>query len=174
MSTKLRGDIAEQAAIMKILQLGWGVAKPVGDRLPYDLIADVSGTLIRLQVKCAWFNNKDQCFVVDVRRTKTNRRVMVRKPYSAQDFDFALVYIPAIGIFYVFPVEVFIAYGSTLTLIETGKRQRKPKSAAYREAFDLISQWAVSRVTLARNLSNSGKPSGDGNPEPSPDLSGKV
>jgi len=38
MSTKLKGDIAEQAAILRLLELGWGVAKPLGDRLPYDLI----------------------------------------------------------------------------------------------------------------------------------------
>ena len=147
MSTKLKGDIAEQAAIMRIMQLGWGVAKPIGDRLPYDLIADFSGSLVRLQVKCAWFNNKDQCFVVDVRRTKTNRRVMLRELYTPRDFDFALVYVPQAQIFYVFPVETFIAYGSTITLVETGKRQRKPKSATYREAFGLISDWAVPKAT---------------------------
>lgn len=168
MSTKLKGDIAEQSAIVKILELGWGVAKPVGDRMPYDLIADVAGTLVRLQVKCAWFNSKDKCFIADVRRTKTNRRIMVRELYTSRDFDFALVYIPDSSIFYVFPVEVFIAYGSTVTLVETDKRQRKPKSAIYREAFELISQWAMPKATLARNLSNSGKPPGGGNPEPSP------
>ncbi len=81
--------------------------------------------------------------MADVRRTKTNRRVMQRELYSSQDFDFALVYIPDLQIFYMFPVEVFIAYGSTLTFVETDKRQRKPKSAAYREAFGLISKWAV-------------------------------
>ena len=167
MSTKLKGDIAEQAAIMRILRLGWGAAKPIGDRLPYDLIADVSRTLVKLQVKCAWFNSKDQCFVADVRRTKTNRRIMLRELYTDQDFDFALVYVPDMDVFYVFPVEVFIAYGSTLTLIETGKRQRKPKSSAYREAFGLILQWAVRKETSGRYLSNSGKPLGDGNPEPS-------
>src|SRR3989338_6090102 len=135
MNTKLKGDIAEQATIMRLLQFGWGVSKQVGDRLPYDLIADVSGTLVRLQVKCAWFNTKDQCFVVDVRRTKTNRRIMLREPYTNQDFDFAVVYAPDINVFYVFPVEAFIAYGSTLTLVESDKRQRKPKSSVYREAF---------------------------------------
>ena len=166
MSTKLKGDIVEQAAIMKILALGWSVAKPIGDRLPYDLVADVSGKLVKLQVKCAWFNSKDNCYVADVRRTKTNRRVMLRELYNPRDFGFALVYIPDTGIFYVFPVKVFIAYGSTLTLVETGKRQRKPKSAAYREAFWLISEWAVPKATSVRLLSNSGKPSGDGNPEP--------
>ncbi len=59
MSTKLKGDIAEQAAILRLLELGWGVAKPLGDRLPYDLIVDINGKLIRLQVKSAWFNASD-------------------------------------------------------------------------------------------------------------------
>ena len=47
-------------------------------------------------------------------------------------------------------VKVFISFGSTISLVETDKRQRKPKSADYREAFDLISQWAPSEVTLMR------------------------
>jgi hypothetical protein len=48
MSTKLKGDIAEQAVILRLLELGWGVSKPIGDRLPYDLIADVGGQLVKL------------------------------------------------------------------------------------------------------------------------------
>ena len=148
MSTKLKGDVAEQAAILKLLECGWGVAKPIGDRLPYDLIVDVNGKLIRLQTKSAWFNAFDQNYCIDVRRTKTNRREMVRSLYSNKDFDFALIYLPEIRIFYVFPVNVFIGFGSTLSLVETGERQRKPKSANYREAFELISQWAAPEVTL--------------------------
>ena len=148
MSTKLKGDIAEQAAILRLLEQGFGVSKPVGDRLPYDLIADINGSLAKLQVKSAWFNAFDENYCIDVRRTKTNRRQMVRILYNNQDFDFALVYLPEKQIFYVFPVNVFIGFGSTLSLVEADKRQRKPKSANYREAFELISQWAASKATL--------------------------
>lgn len=148
MSTKLVGDIAEQAAILRLLEYGWGVSKPVGDRLPYDLIADINGKLVKLQVKSAWFNTFDQNYCIDVRRTKTNRRQMLRSLYSNQDFDFALVYLPEKRIFYVFPVQVFIGFGSTLSLVENDKRQRKPKSANYREAFELIAQWAAPEATL--------------------------
>jgi len=73
---------------------------------------------------------------------------MIRSLYSEEDFDFALVYLPEKRIFYVFPVSVFVTFGSTLSLVETDKRQRKPRSASYREAFELISQWAASKVTL--------------------------
>ncbi len=51
MDTKLKGDIAEQAAVFHALKRGWGVLKPVGDRLPYDLVFDVDGVLIKVQVK---------------------------------------------------------------------------------------------------------------------------
>lgn len=117
MNTKLKGDIAEQVAILKLLEKGWGVSKPIGDRLPYDLITDINGKLIKLQVKSAWFNAFDQNYCIDVRRTKTNRRHMQRSLYNNQDFDFALVYLPEKRIFYVFPVSVFINFGSTLSLV---------------------------------------------------------
>lgn len=147
MFTKQKGDIAEQAAILKLLELGWGVSKPIGDRLPYDLIVDIDGHLCKCQIKSAWFNSSDQNYCIDVRRTKTNRREMKRSLYSEKDFDFALVYIPEMHIFYVFPAKVFISFGSTLSLVESDKRQRKPRSANYRENFELISSWAASRVT---------------------------
>lgn len=65
MNTKHKGDIAEQAAVLEALKRGWGVLRPVGDNLPYDLIFDVSGTLVKAQVKCAWFDEPSQNYVVD-------------------------------------------------------------------------------------------------------------
>ena len=47
MDTKLKGGIAEQAAVLHALKRGWGVLKPVGDRLPYDLVFDVEGILVK-------------------------------------------------------------------------------------------------------------------------------
>ncbi|MDD5613852.1 MAG: group I intron-associated PD-(D/E)XK endonuclease [Candidatus Omnitrophica bacterium] len=158
MDTKLKGDIAEQAAVLQALRRGWAVLVPLGDRLSYDLVFDVKGLLVKAQVKCAWRDSSSGNYVVDNRRTKTNRRVMVRKTYKQSDFDFALVYIPEYDIFYVFPVDVFISYGSEIHIVEFSKRQRKPRSAKYRDAWDLISQWATQGETRVLNLSNSGKP----------------
>jgi hypothetical protein len=138
MDTKIRGDIAEQAAVLHALKRGWGVLKPVGDRLPYDLVFDLNGTLLKIQVKYAWLDEPSGNFVVDNRRTKTNRRVMIRGIYSKTDFDFALAYIESLDLFYIFPVAVFIAYGSEIHLVESEKRQRKPRSFPYRDAWDLI------------------------------------
>lgn len=112
MDTKLRG----QAADLHALKRGWGVLKPVGDRLAYDLAYDVEGTLIKIQVKYAWFDQPSGNYVVDNQSTKTNRRLMVREAYKKSDFDFALVYIEKVDLFYIFPVDVFISYKARNTL----------------------------------------------------------
>jgi len=143
MNTKLNGDIAEQAAVLHALKQGWGVLNPVGDRLPYDLVFDVEGKLVKVQIKYAWLDKPSQNYVVDNRRTKTNRRVMRKDVYQKTDFDFALVYLTELDLFYVFPVEVFIGYGSEIHMVEADKRQRKPKSAEFRNAWNLILQWAA-------------------------------
>jgi hypothetical protein len=137
--TKLKGDIAEQAAILHALKHGFGVLKPIGDRLPYDLVFDAFGTLVKIQVKSAWLDEPSGNYVVDNRRTKTNRRVMLREVYQSKDFDFALAYIQPLDLFYVFPVDVFIGYGSEIHLVEAERRQRKPRSAEFRDAWHLIS-----------------------------------
>jgi len=63
---------------------------------------------------------------------------MIRKYYFKDDFDFAIIYIQIINIFYIMPMSVFNSYKSEISLIETPKRQRKPKSATYRERWDLL------------------------------------
>lgn len=138
MDTKLKGDIAEQAVILHALKQGWNVLKPLGDRLPYDMVFDVNNRFIRIQVKSAWFDESRQNYVVDNRRTKTNRRIMLREKYQETDFDFAIIYLEEIQVFYVLPIQVFISYSSEIHFVESEKRQRKPKSAEYREAWHLL------------------------------------
>jgi PD-(D/E)XK endonuclease len=146
MDTKLKGDIAEQAVVLYALKQEWGVLKPYGDRLPYDLVFDIDGIFLKIQVKSAWFDVKRQNYVVDSRRTKTNRRQMLRETYKIGDFDFAIIYIEELEIFYVMPSDVFISYGSEIHLVETDKRQRKSKSSEFRNAWSLIVKRAVPKV----------------------------
>jgi hypothetical protein len=52
-----------------------------------------------------------------------------------------------IDLVYVFPVDVFIGYASEIHLVEADRRQRKPRSADYRDAWVLMVQWAAHRET---------------------------
>ena len=119
--------------------------------MPYDLVLDVDGALVKVQVKSSWFDGPSGNYVVDSRHTKTNRRVMVREAYKPSDFDFALAYLSDADVFYVFPAAVFIGYGSEIHLVEADKRQRRPRSAEYRDAWHLILRWAVREETCVRS-----------------------
>lgn len=139
MDTKLKSDIAESAVVLKLLEKGFKVLKPLGDRLAYDLAIDHKGRLVRIQVKSAWYSKSKKMHLVDARRTKTNRRQMIRKKYSNQDFDLAIIYLGDKQVFYVMPVKTFNSYASSISFVEEGKRQRPPKSAEFRERWDLLS-----------------------------------
>jgi hypothetical protein len=102
------------------------------------LVLDLDGKLSKIQVKSAWFNTTKGNFVTDVRRTKTNRKEMVRSTYQKGDFDFAIIYLSEVDVFYIIPFDAFVAYGSEIRFVENEKRQRKPKSAKYREAWALL------------------------------------
>ncbi len=75
---------------------------------------------------------------------------MLRDRYELTDFDFALVYVEQLDLFYVFPVEVFIGYASEVHMVEAAKRQRTAGSAQYRDAWELIQQWAAYGETCMR------------------------
>ena len=136
--TKQKGSLAEQAVILQLLKRDFHVSVPLGDFLPYDLIVDNGSRLLKIQVKGAWWDQGKENYVVDNRRTKTNRRVMRRSNYQDADFDFAILYIPDVDISYIMPSPVFNAYGSEIHLVESDKRQRKPRSAQFREAWQLL------------------------------------
>lgn len=57
MHTKDRGDIAEAFVLARFLQVGWIVAKPVGDNRRYDLIIDRGNGFETVQIKNGNFNN---------------------------------------------------------------------------------------------------------------------
>ena len=63
---------------------------------------------------------------------------MKRELYIDSDFDFAIIYIQDLNVFYIIPSIIFTSYGSEIHFVEAEKRQRKPKSAIYREAWKLI------------------------------------
>lgn len=136
--TKLKGDIGEHAFILECLRKSWDVLKPIGDRLPYDIVLVINKQFIRIQVKNSWFDEKSQNYQIDNRRCKTNRRIMKHDKYKDDDFDFAVAYIEDLNVFYIFPIKDFNKFGGTISLVESHKRQRKAKSNIFRNNWELI------------------------------------
>jgi len=107
---------------------------------------------------------------------------MRRARYDDVDFDFAILHLDDQQTFYVMPSAVFNSYSSTISLVETEKRQRTPRSSDYRERWDLLSIWAAQPVTAEATPVKVGELftgatfAPNGNPEPSPPqfVGGKV
>ena len=138
MDTKLKADLSELAVTQQLLKRGFNVLKPLGDRLAYDLAVDCGGKLSRIQVKTAWYNALKKMHIVDNRRTRTNRRRMLRKSYSNEDFDFAILVVQETEVFYIMPIKIFNSYASSIAIVENADRQRLPRSSAFKERWDLL------------------------------------
>jgi hypothetical protein len=75
---------------------------------------------------------------------------MIRDTYSCDDFDAAIIYLPQVKVFYVMPVEMFLSFGSSISFVESEKRQRKPKPAPFRERWSLFTE-EDSTILLCQN-----------------------
>ena len=138
-NTKARGDVAEYRLVHELLERGFDVLMPCGDRLPYDVGADVHGRLLRFQVRRAWFNEREGNYHVDIRRSQTNRRQLRHSKHDPGKYDFLVAWIPGTSVFYILPSAVANSYSGNICLVETDEpRQRRARSADYRNAWNLL------------------------------------
>ena len=100
--TKRRGEIGEAAFLAKASSMGWGVAKPWGDSDRYDLIVDVCGRLLKVQVKSAHRVCAQPGGGYHI-RAHPHQRVS----YRDDEIDFLVAYIVPEDIWYVFPPSAF-------------------------------------------------------------------
>lgn len=83
MNTKDIGNIGEHLAIVELLKLGAQVSRPLGDNSRYDLIVDINGKLLTVQVKSNNQTNKDY---VEFLLTSKNVLTQVSSTYDVDMF----------------------------------------------------------------------------------------
>ena len=98
---KKRGQWAELRFMTKATELGFQIAEPRGDAAPYDVVLDVGGRFISVQIKSTFFpasNMKPGNFVASLFHVNgPNRR------YEQSDFDYLAVYCIPIDVWYIIP-----------------------------------------------------------------------
>jgi hypothetical protein len=134
MDSKSKGDISEQGVTFQLLKLGWNVLKPIGDRLPYDLVVERGNKFIKIQVKTAYVEN-ETTHCINVRMVKTNRKEYKYVFYKESDFNFAVCYVPELENYYVFPVEYFLKYKSSIRIT------KRNTHADYKNNWQLIENY---------------------------------
>lgn len=143
--------MAEHRVLYELLSRGFSVLKPVGDRLPYDLVVEQHGSFARIQVKLAWAVG-DNIYAVDTRRHLTNRKKYKRVKYTQSAFDVLVAWIAETDAFYVFSAETIAAYKSMITMNE-GTNRRQARSAPCRGAWGVLDSVLRDRAAVSSSAS---------------------
>lgn len=93
MKPKEKGDTAAAHAITYFMTNGYEVSLPIGDKRPYDMIAELDGVLYRVQVKYAGLYQQEKKYKAALRTMGGNQSYYTAKKYSADDFDLLFVYV---------------------------------------------------------------------------------
>lgn len=102
----LRGDVTEQTVALRLMKLGVAVARPIGDNQRYDLIADVSGNLHKVQCKTAFEPPSEDSLKVELRNRSYRTDGEIRKStYEEGEIDVYAVYAPSTEEVYWVPFE---------------------------------------------------------------------
>jgi hypothetical protein len=138
LNCKAKGDLAELAFLHKAASLGFGVAKPYGDKEYYDFILDSGERFWRVQVKSTSYTEPDRSpYVVNACHNDKGRKV---KAYQAAEVDFIAVYLVPIDIWYIVPVNQLGALRS-LRLYPSGCHGAD-RFEAFRKAWHLMAPGA--------------------------------
>ena len=96
---KRQGEIAELAFFHKASSLGYAVAKPYGDSLPYDFLLDARGRLVRVQVKSVSVADRGSY------RVACSGGGARKHPYSPREVDILAAYVLPHDAWYLIPVR---------------------------------------------------------------------
>jgi hypothetical protein len=134
--TKLKGDISEYKVITELLERNYNVLLPVGDRLKYDLVIEINGKYCRIQVKTAYRIAKS--YKVNLRMSKTNRKIYKVEFYKKTDIDFLIAYVPETKEFYIFPIDHVLTKRGCISI--SCQDSRRKISVEYKNRWDIIKE----------------------------------
>ena len=125
--TKIKGNTTELECMLEFMKLGYQVSIPFGEDSRYDFVADINGTLLRIQCKtCSEIIDENGNITAinfkTVRCSGGNAKVNTRTKYTKDEIDyFATSYC---GKCYMVPVEQ-CSNEKTLRIIPPKNNQTK-------------------------------------------------
>lgn len=126
---KRRGEWAELQFMARAAQHGLELVKPWGDSARYDIVVEIRGQFVRVQVKSTTALRPEGCYRCSVRGACTS------PPYKPGDFDFVAVYVIPEDLWYIIPAKLVLGKRKAVMLYTTS-----PTSlwAPYKEAWNLL------------------------------------
>lgn len=105
MNTTQIGDITEYKFILYCLEHNIPVCKPVSNNLPYDVIIELNGKLLKIQIKTGYNAKNKNSFQFNTRSTSKNYNEIVDKNYKGLIDGFITCYKELPGEFFYIPIE---------------------------------------------------------------------
>ena len=102
--TNTKGILTELKVLQYVIEKGYSVSIPYGDRDRYDQIWDIDGKLLRVQVKTSsWYNEEKTAFSFKTRSGYMKAHKNIEKKYSKEEIDYFATFFE--NECYVVPVE---------------------------------------------------------------------
>ncbi len=124
MHTKDKGAIAEACVIADLTKQGHKVALPLGENLPFDLIAiRPDNSLLRVQVK---YRSASSRGAVDIKLTSTWKNSSITRiiDYDLNSLDYFAIYCPELDRVAYVPVSELVANKNFSLRIEPAKNSQ--------------------------------------------------
>lgn len=103
MDSVQKGDATEAIVLSKLVKKGYTVLHPWDDNQRYDLVLDIDGDFLRVQVKTG--NYKEEYVEVHVTSNRSHSSGVEHKPYDKTQIDGFLVYCYEKNEMYWIPIE---------------------------------------------------------------------
>ena len=129
LSTQYKGITTELLVATYLLSLGYNVSQPFCQDSKYDLIVDVGGKLLRLQVKTARMASENS-ITFNCRSTTTNVKNCKSRRYSDTEIDYFATYWNNVA--YLVPVNEC----STQKSLHMNSYSSKRKDWSYMEDYE--------------------------------------
>ena len=99
------GDITEYRFALYYMEHNIPISKPMNNNLPYDFIIDLSGKLLKIQVKTGYDSPGNEVFMFNTRSTSKNYTEISTKNYIGLIDGFITCYKELPNKFYYIPIE---------------------------------------------------------------------
>lgn len=103
LNSKQKGNLTELQCLTAFYEQGCHVSLPYGENSRYDMIVDVNGKLLRVQVKTSSLKKEDENAIeFSCRSTRVNSQGTVSNKYTSDEIDYFATFWK--GVCYLIPI----------------------------------------------------------------------
>ena len=103
LNSKQKGNLTELQCLTSFYEQGCHVSLPYGENSRYDMIVDVNGKLLRVQVKTSSLKKEDESAIeFSCRSTRVNSQGTVSNKYTSDEIDYFATFWK--GVCYLIPI----------------------------------------------------------------------